>query len=616
MKKILRMGYNSYFLDKVFERNLKLVSENLDVIDEITLFTEPTHHGYWTVERCKETCGVLRDRIKRYKEAGVKRVGINVLCTLGHTEDGARIAPRSDMQYVMNIDGATSESCLCPSDDRFHEYISERYYLYADVGADFIWLDDDMRIMGHGIMREYCFCPKCVEKYNERFNTGHTVQEVRELYKTDSAFKARWILSAEKTMARLFATVKTAIRRVNSDIDIGYMSGPSNSRTDWIVESGAVLGRPGGGFYNDLTPTQIFEKLYLIEEQILNYPVEIKDIQYEYEEYNFLTLQKSKHIAELESSLMILGGCNGMLYNRWEHTEDFLEVLRGSKRKWDLLEEYSRGARRVGVYCATRLNSKALSEIGIPTTIHKDLATAFFILGNEWYKYDRAEIERMLSVGVYTDAIGLTRLREKGFSDLGGEVGTCHPNGVWEHFTEHSINGDHSDRERFVSLDIFKEADAYELHPDESACVISRLNSAFLGIGSASAYVYRRKDGSCIAVDGCLMPKQLATANKKTQMTNVFDLISGAGTPVVIDKSIKVAPIVTSNGKNAVIMLINAHLDPTGEFDLRVRLGKNFSFLTKSGELVQINCTEASGERIISIPSLGAWEYHLIVCDI
>ena len=58
MKKALRMVHHSYFDEDVFERNLKLVASNTDVIDEITMFTEPTHHGYWTLEWVEKTASV------------------------------------------------------------------------------------------------------------------------------------------------------------------------------------------------------------------------------------------------------------------------------------------------------------------------------------------------------------------------------------------------------------------------------------------------------------------------------------------------------------------------------------------------------------------------------
>ena len=616
MKKALRISYNAYFDDKVFERNIKLVRENADVIDEITLFTNPTHQGYWTLERERETVDVLKDRIKKYKEAGINRVGLNVLSTLGHNEDGTMIAPKADLQYIMNIDGVTSGACLCPSDDRFTPYVYEKYSYFASCGADFIWLDDDIRARGHGVAKDYCFCPECVKKFNLKFGTDYTIEQIRELYKRDWNFKLKWKQSAHDTFNRLFKTLRDAIKNTNPSVDIGYMSGLEATVPEWIESSGSTLGRPGGGFYNDLTPVQMFEKAFMMQQCIERYPKEITDIQYEYEEYNFLTLQKSRYIAELESSLMILAGCNGMLYNRLEHTADFVDMMRKSAKKWDVLCDSNEGCKPIGVFCVNCHQARCLNEIGIPTTAYMDKAYAFYILSGDWNRFSNDEIEKMLKIGVYTDAVGLTLLKKKGFCDLGGEVGICYPNGVWEHFTDHKLNGDVVSRERWVSLDIFKEADAFELIPDESAETLSMLNSAFGGLRGASMYVYRRDDGSVIAVDGCLMPKQLQTDNKKVQMTNVFDLITGEKMPVVIEKIVKVIPTVTANERNVNIMLTNAHFDPTGEFEVKIRKGKDFKLLSGDGELIPISQRRKGEETVITVENMGAWQYLLLIGNV
>jgi hypothetical protein len=338
---------------------------------------------------------------------GIKRVGLNVLCTIGHTEDGAAIAPKADMQYMMNLDGHVSGSCLCPSDDRFLAYVTKKYTLFAESGADFIWLDDDVRIHNHGVVSDYCFCPECVKKFNLKYGTEYDIEQIRIAYKEDPSFREKWHKSADETMIRLFKTIRTAIYDTAPTIDIGFMSGLDGTVEEWIDASGATLARPGGGFYNDLCPNDLFFKYFMMQQCIKRYPDAIKDIQYEYESYNFLTLQKSLHISELETSLMILSGCNGMLYNRWNHTQDFLDMMRKSAKKWGELAKSTKGCKALGVYCDQASTSHRLNEIGIATTPYLENACACFIIDNQWDGYCNEKIERILSIGVYTDAIGL-----------------------------------------------------------------------------------------------------------------------------------------------------------------------------------------------------------------
>ena len=119
------------------------------------------------------------------------KVGINVLCTLGHTEDGGAVNKKAQLQYMVNWDNVESGSCLCPADDRVIEYIKRKYTIYAGVGADHVWSDDDVRIENHGVVRDICFCPCCVEKFNERFNESLSAEEIRKSWKKDADFRKK-----------------------------------------------------------------------------------------------------------------------------------------------------------------------------------------------------------------------------------------------------------------------------------------------------------------------------------------------------------------------------------------------------------------------------------------
>ena len=64
MKKALRMVCNACFTDYEFEKNLETIKKNIDVVDEIAMFTEPNHHGYTPLEEVRRVAGILERRIK------------------------------------------------------------------------------------------------------------------------------------------------------------------------------------------------------------------------------------------------------------------------------------------------------------------------------------------------------------------------------------------------------------------------------------------------------------------------------------------------------------------------------------------------------------------------
>ena len=152
MKKALRIGYNQYFEDKAFEKHLAFIKENLSLIDELALFAECSHYGYRDLESEKQKVVVIEDRIKQYRAAGVKSVGINLLSTIGHLEEAWGVFPRAPFQYQVNESGVESKGCLCPANKDFLEHTAKRYALYAGIGADFIWMDDDIRPDNHGVV--------------------------------------------------------------------------------------------------------------------------------------------------------------------------------------------------------------------------------------------------------------------------------------------------------------------------------------------------------------------------------------------------------------------------------------------------------------------------------
>lgn len=612
MLKALRIGYHTIASDAEFAHSLALVRDNIDVVDEIAIFTEPTHHGYCPLPRAAHTSELLKKRIRAYKDAGVKKVGINILCTIGHTEDGGKMHERADLRYMMNIAGTSSASCLCPSDERFLPYITKRYEMYAQTGADFIWLDDDVRIGNHGVVRECCFCPDCLSRFNERNQTVLALDEVRRLFPADGAFRAKWLKSAEDTITQMIEVITQTVKRVNPAIEMGFMSGEGNSVPAWFRACGATKGRPGGGFYNDRSPVDLLEKHFSMQKCLMRYPDTVTDLQYEYESYNFLSLEKSLHTTEMETSLAITSGCNGILYNRWYHTPDFLEMVRRSAHKWDVLVAHTEKAKPIGIWCQKGYVARRLNEIGLPVTAYFEHATAYCILGDEWYGFSDEQVRDLMKKGVLTDARGAEILISRGLSDVGGKVNAQYANGVYEHFSSHPFNGEYAESDRFVSLDIFYEGDAFSFDLAKGSQPLSYLTTPYEQLG-CSAFYHPRPDGSAIAVDGCLMIRQVQSANKRRQLIRLFDRLSGAALPVLIEKSCKASPILTKNPDGILTLtLVNAHFDALHDLTVKVRGGEGFSLLDADGSLAPIAQTTENGETRITIPEIKGWDYVVL----
>ncbi len=618
MKKALRIGYNRYYNDEVFAQHIEFIKKNIDVIDEITMFAEFSHYGYWPLDYSKNHAQLMKKRIEEYRNAGVKRVGINLLCTIGHIEEAWDIFERADFQYMVNENGVESRSCLCMSGDDFLEYTKKRYAIYADIGADFIWIDDDLRIGNHGVAQTGCYCDRCISFFNEKTGSSYDRDGLVNAINKDESVKKAWDNFGNAKIIRLCEVIKDAIKNTNPSTGIGLMTCEAMAKKEFTDAIGATLARPGGGAYTDAAPNEYFLKSCIIATQTENYPDHIDDIQYEYEAFNYQKLDRSVHLSELETSLMLMSGCNGVLYNNFlfDDRQDMCDMLRGSQKKWSELVRLNSGCKNAGVYCSNSIVAFHLNEIGIPTTPTIKNAAAGIVLGDDLTKLSDEEIARLLRLNILTDGKGVEILHTRGFGDAcGAKVKKSYTNGMAQRFTEHKLNGEFKNYYRDTYMNFYYEGDAYEFELSDNAETMALLETIAHSPVGISTYIHENGDAK-FAADGYLMLGQQKSPAKKKQLTNLFDYLSGGKLPIKIDAEIKVIPKVTTdkNG-NMNIMLSNASFDKTGSFKCEIRSEKAFYVLGDDGKYTLAKQTCSDGVTRVLIDNLDAWDYILLTTN-
>lgn len=615
MKKAIRIGYNQYYNDEVFAKHLDYIKRNADVIDELTLFAEFCHYGYWSEEYSKENAEIIADRINQYKKVGIKRVGINLLNTVGHKEEGLDVLPLSPLQYQVNFDGKVSRSILCPSNKAFLEHTKKRYAIYAQTGADFIWVDDDLRFTNHGLVNEFCYCPHCIKEFNSINGTHLSREELADKVVSDAEITKKWTDFKTFVTKRWIKAAEIGVKETNSNIEFGLMfCGTDKEYVKLVEDSSVTMIRPGGGYYNDQRPIDVVTKAHRVQGEIMDMAkFNFSNIQYEYEAFNYQQLERSQHISEVETSMALMNGCNGVLYNdnMFGDNESTTDMLRKSKEKWQVLTEINKGCTNAGVYCHRYTDSATiLNELSIPVTTYMDKACCVMMLGDEWNLYDDETVKILLDKNVLTDGKGVEILARRGFGDLcGGKIKKIHKNSMAERFTEHDLNGNYKNYYRDVFMNFFYDADAYEFEPDAEAEIISNMETITHKPLGCSAYIYKNK----FAADGYLMLHSSKTYAKREQIGNILDKLSCNSLPVRIANPIKVAPMVTTDEKGTMnIMLTNISFDKTGVFECVVRNTKPFSIITDDGKLVPAKQVIDGDESIITIDNLDAWNYILL----
>ena len=168
--------------DARFDQMLAMFERHPGATDEITFFTQVTHAPI-SDEELERRCEILTKRIAQVHERGL-RSGINVLCTLGHHPEDMSQVIGPEYPRAMTVDGVVAEATLCANNDIFRARIRRIYGAVARTGADYVWVDDDVRT-GHWINEaggsgSFCYCDNCMALLSKKFGTTTTREELRE----------------------------------------------------------------------------------------------------------------------------------------------------------------------------------------------------------------------------------------------------------------------------------------------------------------------------------------------------------------------------------------------------------------------------------------------------
>lgn len=406
--------------DNDFYEHLENVKKHIAVIDEIALFLEISHHGYYELSEMRDICAIAQKRISEYKKIGIKSTGINVLITVGHLDEAWDIMPKPYMQCVVGADGRVSKSCLCPGTEEFKTYIAEKYKIVAKIKPDFIWVDDDIRIGNHGV-QDACYCENCIKQFNELYGLNETFETLTAAQNGKSELKQKWYEFRVGLYTSVCEIIEKSVHSVDETIKIGIMSTCDFEKT-WVEKLEAVKLRPGGGFYSDDMPLGAVHKALDCGRQIANLKTEkTDDIQYEFEDFPYQELDKSFTISRAECSLALANGCKGVAYNvfgRYEYPKMY-EFVENNASYWESLEQLCSDKENVGIYCDQNV-ACVISEMGFPISFNRKKSDVTILTGDMAEKLSDNDVIEILSGGVFLDTECLKNLCERGYSYLCG----------------------------------------------------------------------------------------------------------------------------------------------------------------------------------------------------
>ena len=600
--------------DGRFERLARFLDENRRVVDEVAFFETLTHHLYLPMEYLEEVAAILARRIETLKGNGVKSVGINVLTTIGHINEGWDHLPPLPFQPMIGHDGSVAKSCACPNDPRMLEYVARKYALMAGARPDFIWVDDDIRMHHHGVTFA-CFCPTCLHMFAE--TTGEALDReslVARLRSPEGAVQREaWIEQNARVIESLMAHVEKAIHAVRPSIKTGLMTaGPrwttySGSAFErWFTALGATKARPGGGFYVDERPIDMYTKAQEMARQCVILPGSVTDRQYELENFPYSSLGKSVATMVNECSLALAAGCNGVAFNAIGSADteaDFAakmpmaRAFADARPFWEQIVAKAQGLPLSGLWPAwhPRLMGRrdvtrgedwfgfpelydigkpeALARLGLPMAAER--GDGVFLAGRVAEAFTREQLSEMLSGPVLMDAFALEVLAKRGLGDLAGvRVAGWTDNGMAERLTNDPLNGSCAGMLRDIRSEFWGDPflKSARLEPlSASVRVLSVLEMYLGGRHEPCVTAFENKRGGRVAVMGHA-PWRFAEV-KREQVLNMADWATRGTLPVRVSEVVPLAPMVrlSQDHRSGVILLLNAGLDSIDRATVEVR---------------------------------------------
>ena len=653
-----RIGVSQWSSEKRCNELFDLFDKYKGATDEITFFHSVTHAPIPLVDVKKRT-GILKKRMEQARKRGYK-TGINILTTIGHHNENLENSLKGDYTFMTDINGDVTHGSFCPNDEKMREYIRNIYQLTASAKPDYIWIDDDVRF-GHMPIGLACFCDNCLTIFEKETGDKYTRQSLKQAINEgaiDKKLKVReaWLQHNRNTISRLFVLIEKTVHEVNPALPLGFMTGDrffeGYDFDNWAKilagpNNAPVMWRPGGGYYNDVTTSELVGKSHDVGRQVSVLPENIVSIQSEIESFPYQRLKKAANSVVLEACSHIAAGCTGAAFNvlsfydePLDEYEPLVARLQEARPFFDLMAKSLGRSAITGVHTFWNKNSYVTGKlmegnwlnsgnplvghdiynIGLPACYSGNYGQVTILGKDNVLALSKAEIAKLLSGGVYMDAEAMQQLNDMGFGELTGfEVVKSENKDRIEKLTNHPLNSEFGGRER-DNRQSFWKSQAYTLtKSDQSAQVLSGLID-YTGkeVSSCTMGVFENKSGGRICVSGYYPWSFLENLSKSSQMKTVFRWLSKDTLPGYIASFQKINLWIREpqNGTIA-LAFTNSSFDPAKNVIVMLRT------TNKTIKLYDMKCqqtvipssgTDGPYQKFV-IPEVDPWQIRLVTCE-
>jgi len=635
--------YHQEHLDRLFA----WLDQAPGTVDELAFFTSETHPPL-PLTVMLDRAGRLREVIPQAKARGYG-AGINLLAVLGHHEENLPGSLAGPYQRVVGPDGRECRGSFCPLDPGFQDYVRQVIKALAAARPDFLWIDDDVRLAGHGPLHLTCFCERCLGAFAAETGKPASREQMAMVVEgpvTPETLPVRlaWLEHNRGKIDGLFRLIRQAVDEVNPALSLGFMTGDrfyeGYAFARWAgtlagPQALEVRWRPGGGFYADETPMELVSKAHDVGRQSAALPPRVRIVQYELENFPYHRLRKAAHTAAVESVSAMAAGCSGIALNILAmdptglgEAMPYLQRMGAARPFLDRLHAELGRSPTLGVWPAWNQQAwaagsgpggpYALAELGIPVCYGRGGATAVALAGSMPLAFSRDDLERMLTGGVLLDVEALAALWEMGLGHLCGvRPGAAYAVDAQERFLEHPLNDPSCGRLRDCRQSFWRQT-AYTLEPMAEGVQVASVLGDYLGREHGPCLtVYENERGGRVAVAGYYPWRMITNLAKVHQYRQLALWLSGNRLPALVQSQNRVVVWVRegAQGRRAAVA-INASLDPLP--DLAVDLltdGEQVEHVPMEGAGGTLPTAFAAtpGYRRVVLRAVAPWSVHLLL---
>ena len=254
--------------DEQWAKTLSILKANRGACDEVWF---STGIGVPDMAWHREHAARLVRYADECRAAGIVP-SLQVQATIGHSDSVSSIESTAGKSWggFTGRGGTECRHCNCPRQPGFLAYVREMSKIYAAFRPAYVWIDDDLRIMGHSPGSPWdktsagwigCWCKTCIEAFNAETGGKWTRETLDAAMGKESALFDRWERFSFASIAEVARAIAEGFHAVSPKTRLAYQHGKYRNDSQIAVfkalheATGLPVGsRPGGGAYYDILP--------------------------------------------------------------------------------------------------------------------------------------------------------------------------------------------------------------------------------------------------------------------------------------------------------------------------------------------------------------------------